>query len=74
MAGGIIESMNRRARLWLPAIAWALTGPVGRIWAASDKVPEAEGSFPIWAVLATLVGLAGILVVALKDAKRTGGD
>jgi hypothetical protein len=64
--------MNRRARLWLAALA--LAGPVGRIWAASSKAPELKGSLPIWAVLATLVGLAGILVLALKDAKRTHGD
>jgi len=60
---------------FLVSVAW----PVAVLAARRSKkartgVPELESSVPGWAILCTLVALAGICVVAFKSAKRTHLD
>jgi hypothetical protein len=40
----------------------------------SGKAPELAGSAPVWAILITVVALAGISTVAFKNARRNRAD
>ena len=42
--------------------------------AKAKQAPDLESSVPVWAILITVVALAGISVVAFKNAKRNRAD
>lgn len=58
------------ASLATPAAAWAARTAKSQ----PSGAPELKASVPIWAILCALVALAGICVVAFKNARRTHLD
>jgi formate hydrogenlyase subunit 3/multisubunit Na+/H+ antiporter MnhD subunit len=61
---------------FLVSVAWpvAVLAARGSKKARTPGAPELEAAVPGWAILCTLVALAGICVVAFKSSKRTHLD